>query len=154
MFPIALMLTAGLLVPVSPGAADLSIGMTALPGSVLPGARYEVSVTNLGPDPVTSARVVVALDPRVTSGAAAPCVLDTAADTMTCDFGPVQAGGTAAMAGWVYYTYGGPPTLSATATRTASTPVDPGPANDAATVTCWYFGSPGLPPPPLPPLWC
>ncbi|MGA6161469.1 hypothetical protein [Amycolatopsis magusensis] len=48
-------------------------------------------------------------------------MLDTAADTMTCDSGPVQPGGTAVLAGWSYYTHGGPVSLSATAFSAAAT---------------------------------
>lgn len=130
--------TAGILAtPSAPGSGtDLTVGLTADGSYLLPGARYEVSVTNNGPQPLTSATIVVDLDPRV-SGAVNPpptCSVDTGAATLTCSFGPLATGATAATTTWVMFVLPpAPTTVTATATRASSTPPDPNPANDSAT---------------------
>lgn len=57
-------------------------------------------MTDNGPQPLTSATIVVDLDPRV-SGAVNPpptCSVDTGAATLTCFFGSLATGATAASA--------------------------------------------------------
>lgn len=135
--------------------ADLAVDLEARNTLLIPGARYEVSITNHGPDPVTSATVVVTLDPRTMRNATAPCVLDADADTLTCTFGQVPAGSTATMTGLVYFIISGAPApIDATATRTTSAPADPNAGNDTDTKRCWFQGSSVPPPPPSPPLRC
>ena len=145
-----LALAAGLLVTLSPqpAAADLSVALGAQGTLVLIGARYDVSVTNHGPDAVGSASVVLALDGPFTSNAPANCAVDTAAETITCAFGPLAAGSTATTSATVYLLHPNPGSgqFSATATRVASTPADPNPGNDSAGHGCWYTYQPGLPP--------
>jgi hypothetical protein len=152
----ALLLAASLLTA-SP-AADVAVDLNAWATYLLPGARYDVTITNHGPKPLASATVVVRLAYPTSSGDPQPCVHDPAANTITCTFGPVPAGGSATMSKTVYY-YSIPvqtpaTPVDATATRTASSPADPNPANDVDTKRCWYDFQPGIPPSPYPPLSC
>lgn len=154
MFSTILLLTASLLGPGVAPSADLSVDLDARSIYLLPGAYYDVTITNHGPDPVTSATVVVALDPRAAGTPTGPCVPDAATDTLTCVFGPVPAGGTATMTSLVAYLMSGRPSaVDATATRTASTPPDPNAGNDTDLASCWYRG-PLMPPMGIPPLSC
>ena len=136
--------------------ADLAVAIRGQGSVLLPGARYTVSVTNHGPEALTGATVVVRLDPRVMEPATGqPCPYDAESLTLTCTFGAVAVGATASMYSSVYYLLRGEPTeVLATATRVASTPADPEPANDSATRRCWYSGYQGFPPPPGPPMTC
>jgi hypothetical protein len=58
-------------------------------------------------------------------------------------------GATATRTTWVLFTLPQAliTTLDATAERTASTPADPNPANDSASVTCWTDRDPTVFPP-------
>jgi hypothetical protein len=131
--------------------ADLAVDLAATGTVLIPGARYDVTVTNNGPAALTSATVVVALDPGTYSGSTSPCVVNGAANTMTCSFGPLPAGGTATLGGWAYFSLPLSQTsVDATATRTASVPADPQPGNDTDTAHCTYTSEPGVfPPPPV-----
>lgn len=130
----AALLTSGARADAAPSSADLSVDLTAVTALLLPVVDYRVSVTNHGPQPLTSATVVVALDPRSTT-TTAPCVFADA--TLTCSFGPLAPGATATLTNRVYfdvmYTEA---TLDATATRTVSTPTDPNAGNDTDTARC------------------
>jgi hypothetical protein len=153
----ALMLAASLLTAapaVDPGA-DLSVDLDARGMQILVSVRYSVSVTNHGPDPVTSATVTVQLE-YPGSGAVAPCALPTHTTTMTCTFGTVPVDSTVTATSIIFLsppapTSGRPVPVNATATRTASTPTDPNAANDADTRTCWFYGlnPPQVWPPPM-----
>lgn len=140
--------------------ADLAVDLSARGTYLLPGARYDVTVTNHGPEPLASATVVVALGYQTLSSATEPCVHDPDAYTITCTFGPLAAGATATLSRTVYYlgipweSPSRPTPVDATATRTASIPADPNPANDADTKRCWYWGPSGIPPSTYPPLSC
>jgi hypothetical protein len=131
---LAALLTPGTRADAAPSSADLSVGLTAVTAMLLPVVDYRISVTNNGPQPLTSATVVVTLDPR-SSTTNTPCVFANA--TLTCSFGPLAPGTTATLTNRVYfdvmYTEA---TLDATATRTASTPTDPNAGNDTATARC------------------
>lgn len=130
----AALLMPGAQVDAAPSRADLSVDLTAVTALLMPVVDYRVSVTNNGPQPLTSATVVVTLDPR-SSITTAPCVFADA--TLTCSFGPLAPGATATLTNRVYfdvlYTEA---TLDATATRTASTPTDPHAGNDTDTARC------------------
>ena len=124
--------------------ADLKVRLSAVGSLLLAGARYTVSITNNGPEPLTSATVVVRLDPRAftTSGSPA-CPFDTTADTLTCTFGALPVGGTATSSESVYFVINdNRATLDATATRTASAPSDPSARNDTDSVACTYQAPP------------
>ncbi|MEU4744591.1 hypothetical protein AB0G02_29600 [Actinosynnema sp. NPDC023658] len=130
----AALLTPGAQADAVPSSADLSVDLTAVTAMLLPVVDYRVSVTNHGPQPLTSATVVVTLDPR-SATTTAPCVFDNA--TLTCSFGPLAPGATATLTNRVHfdvlYTEA---TLDATATRTTSTPTDPNAGNDTDTARC------------------
>jgi hypothetical protein len=158
MFTTALLLAASLF-----GAAptaDLAVDLKAQGTYLLPGARYDVTITNHGPEPLASATVVVTLQYQTWLSTTEPCVHDSAAYAITCTFGPLAAGATATLSRTVYYsgipldTPSRPTPVDATATRTASIPADPNPANDADTKRCWYWGPAGIPPSTIPPLTC
>lgn len=159
MFTTALLLAASLFAAAP--TADLAVDIEGRGTYLVPGARYDVTITNHGPDALQSATVVVKLQYPTTSGSTEPCVLDSAARTITCTFGPLPAGGTATLSKTVYYVgipAPVPPTrpvpVDATATRTVSSPADPNAANDTDTEHCWYSGPVGIPPSPYPPLGC
>lgn len=137
---------------------DIVVGLDAIGSVLLAGARYDVSITNNGPEALTSATVVVQLDSRSgPSGTPPPCPLDTTTDTLTCTFGPLAVGATATVSNWVFFAlpYQTHLTIYATATRTASTPTDPDPSNDSATVPCSYSEAPGgIWPPTMWRLYC
>jgi hypothetical protein len=158
MFTTALLLAASLF-----GAAptaDLAVDLKAQGTDVLPGARYDVTITNHGPEPLASATVVVKFEYQTWSSASEPCEHHPGAYTITCTFGPLAAGATATLSRTIYYfvipseSESIPTPVNATATRTASTPADPNPANDADTKRCWYWGPSGIPPSTYPPLSC
>jgi hypothetical protein len=135
--------------------ADLTVGLGAFGIPLLVGASYNVSVTNNGPEPLTSATVVVRIDPRVwTAGGTPPCPLDVAAATLTCTFGALSVGASTSLRSSVYFRVSDDrATLLATATRTASDPGDPNAGNDTASATCQYRRPPeGSNWPP--PTWC
>ena len=137
--------------------SDLAVGLDAVGVPVLlPGATYTVSITNNGPEPLTSATVVVQLDRHVGligTNPPSPCPLDAKAATLTCSFGLLPAGSTASLRNTVYLSVKEDRrTLVAIATRTASVPADPNSGNDADTATCWYQRSEGNPWPP--PVFC
>jgi hypothetical protein len=152
----ALVLAAGLLgATPAQQTADLSIDLRAQGIQFLTGARYDVVITNNGPDALESATVVVTLEHPIWGTAPTACVTDTVARTLTCSFGPLPAGGTATATGYAYYLISGEPRqITATANRTASIPADPNPSNDTDPKSCWYWGPPGIPPSTVPPLWC
>jgi Domain of unknown function DUF11 len=134
---------------VSPGAkADLGVQLSAA-SSLLPRIRYTVTVTNNGPQTLTSATVAVRLDPRTTSADAPQCAVDSATTTVTCPFGNLATGATATIGFWGWF--GNLPpiatALPATATRISSTPPDPNSSNDTDAATCYWDRGPGLLPP-------
>ncbi len=150
-------LIAGLLSVMPPsGSADLSVELDAHNTLVLVGARYDVTITNNGPDALESATVVVRFeDTPFPSGAPTSCTTDRPARTLTCVFGSLAVGGSATVSATVFYSYGGPRRpIHATATRTASAPADLNQANDADTATCYYDGAQGIPSTGRPDLLC
>ncbi|ONI87562.1 hypothetical protein ALI144C_09270 [Actinosynnema sp. ALI-1.44] len=139
-----------------PVAADISVDLAVTSTTyLLPGANFELSITNQGPEPLTSATVVVRFGADGGPTFPTPCAFDSAADTLTCPFGALPVGGTAKISFTAYFAIGGPPMhFTNTATRTASTPLDPDSANDSDSVRCDYIGSGGFPPPAVRTLYC
>ncbi|MFE9747165.1 hypothetical protein ACFYOT_19865 [Saccharothrix saharensis] len=132
----AALLTPGTQADADPSAADLSVDLTAVAGVIMPVVDYRVSVTNNGPQPLTSATVVVTLDPRIAT-TTTPCVHANAA--LTCSFGPLAPGATATLTSRVYFDlFNTAATVDATATRTASTPTDLNAGNDTDTARCHH----------------
>lgn len=121
--------------------ADVAVGLDARGSLLLSGAYYTVSVTNSGSQAVSSATVVVQLDPRSPWAPERPpaCPIDTAADTLTCSFGPLAAGATSSKTTWVLFALPqGPAEVHATATLAASTPADTNAANNSAAAVCHH----------------
>jgi hypothetical protein len=138
-------LVAGLL-GVAP-AADVAVDLEARPTLLIPAAYYDVTVTNNGPDALTSATVVVRFARKTLPASSSPCVHDTTAGTLTCTFGPLAAGATATKTTYIHFFLSSTPgPVDATATRTASAPADPDPVNDADAENCWYRGGSVFPP--------
>jgi uncharacterized protein DUF11 len=128
--------------------ADLAVDLRANALLLLTGARYTVAVTNNGPQALSSATVVVRLDPRTTGISPGPCTGDTVADTVTCQFAGLAVGATATATFVATFTLPYQATsVAATAARTASSPPDGNAANDSDTFTCGWYQDPGLLPP-------
>nr|AXL05731.1 hypothetical protein [uncultured bacterium] len=131
--------------------ADLSVGLDAVGVRLLSGARYTISVTNRAQQAVSSATVVVQLDPRSpwVVDQQPPCPLDPATDTLTCTFGPLAAGATSSRTTWVVFDLPRASTeVHATATLVASTPPDTNAANNSDSVVCHHvMDDMGFPPP-------
>jgi hypothetical protein len=121
-------------------AADVAVYLYAQPILALlnPCIRYTVGVKNLGPDALDMATVVATLPAPL---AAVPGQCTPGAGNATCGFGPLAPGAVQSR----YFdvplnlmTVGLPYTV--TATRTASSPVDPNPANNQASTRCIVIG--------------
>jgi uncharacterized protein DUF11 len=150
-------LLAGLLSVVpQTGSADLSVDLDARHTIVLAGANYDVTVTNNGPDALESATVVMQFEAAPIPGSApANCTVNQTAKTLTCALGTLAVGASVTRSITVYYSYGGlARQIYTTATRTASTPVDPNQANDSDMESCYYDGSQGIPSTGQHALWC
>jgi len=126
---------------VEPGA-DLAVGLDATASPILPMIHYDVVVTNRGPNTLSSATVMVQLDPRVGAPPPGPCLFDRPTSTLTCSYAGLAAGATGSIRFTAYFSLGYvTTTIRAAATRTASTPADPNGANDSDTATCrWDVG--------------
>jgi len=130
-------------------SADLAVDLRTLGSTLLPTIRYDVAITNNGPDPLVTATVTVPLDPRAHHILTSPCTFTSATDTVTCLFATVAAGATATVSFTAWFTLPTtvPATITATAARTASAPPDPNGSNDADTASCSWVVSVGWPAP-------
>ncbi|MCY1040046.1 hypothetical protein OV208_01845 [Corallococcus sp. bb12-1] len=120
--------------------ADVAVRLVARPILSLfnPSIRYDVSVTNNGPEPLDMATVTASLPAPL---AASPGQCTPGAGNVTCGFGAIAPGATQSRFFTVplnLFTMGLPYTV--TARRTASTPTDPNPANDQASRRCIVVG--------------
>ncbi|MQT03058.1 hypothetical protein FF041_23585 [Streptomyces jumonjinensis] len=122
-----------------PPTADLAVGVTAQPhlGILTPYLTYTLTANNTGPGAVTSATVTAALP----SGASATrlsagCTTGTGTGTVTCTYGAIANGTSAAKSFRVPLHLLSLGHVTVTGTRTASTPADPNPANDTDSATC------------------
>lgn len=154
MFSAALLVAASLLGPPT-ATADIAVDLDARTQPVLLQiSTFDVTITNHGPDPVTSATVVVQFDTRAYAPGASPCAYDATAETLTCTFGALPVGGTATMSTQILFPTNGPPTMYLnTATRTTSTPPDPNSTNDSDPNNCVFLGG-SFPPSPIQTLYC
>jgi Domain of unknown function DUF11 len=107
------------------------------PGLHVRDVPYVVGINNLGPDTATSVTFTVQLPRQVVSATGPNCTYSRRTDIATCTLGPVP-GESAVLwdleARFGALSYG--VHLATTATRAASSPADPNPANDSTTVTC------------------
>ncbi|MFJ8046000.1 hypothetical protein ACIRBX_36360 [Kitasatospora sp. NPDC096147] len=121
------------------GRADLAVGLTATPTALLSSAvTYTQTTTNHGPAAATSATVSTALPSRTTGVTDLPagCAYDPATRTVACTDLDLAAGTSATHTFTARFGALSVGSLTATATRTASSPADATPADDTATVTC------------------
>ena len=153
MLTTAALLAATLTAPLP--AADLAVDLDATSFTVLlPGATVDLSITNHGPDPLTSATVVVHFGANAAPARTEQCTFDGDTENLTCTFGALPAGATATISATVYFLISGPPQrFTNTATRTASSPADPDGTDDTDSVDCSFLGS-SFPPSPVPTLYC
>lgn len=121
----------------TPPSADLAVRLSAKSGLLNPTIEYTVKGTNHGPGTVSSGTITLRVPPNTASVSSSTCTYNASAKTVSCPTGPVANGATVTHK--VKTTIGlltvGLP-LDATATRTASSPSDPNPGNDAATAHC------------------
>lgn len=135
--------------PSSSSGADVAVDLGATAWFLLPVVDYTLRVANHGPQPLTSATVVVQFDPRLHAVQSTPCSLDAATDRLTCAFGPLAAGASVTVAFWARYDLPRERlSLVTTATRTASTPADLVPTNDTDSIRCDWRPDLGMAPPP------
>jgi len=136
--------------PSAMAATDISVELDAMGHVVVPAVLYLITLKNNGPDPVSSATVVVQLDP-LAGGVfnPPPCPYNSVNDTLTCTFGPIAPGATVTKdTSFVVYGVVGPTQVTATATLATSTPADSSASNNASSATCDYRRNTGLPPVP------
>lgn len=126
-------------------AADVAVRLVARPlfNHFKSSVRYDVYVTNNGPDPLDMATITASLPAPLaaTSGQCTP-----GDGSVTCGFGTIEPGATQRQSFTVpghLFSIGR--FYAVTARRTASSPMDPNAANDEASRTCIAFG-PFLPP--------
>jgi|GEM_PF-3814518 len=123
---------------VAEAEADIAVSLDATAGLLSSRITYDVAAANQGPGDVDSATVVVDLPAQVSSVSGLPtgCAYAASSDEVTCETGTIAdgdefAGSFNANLGLLSIGQ-----LPATATRTASTPADPNPANDSASANC------------------
>ncbi|MET8825260.1 hypothetical protein ABZX40_35785 [Streptomyces sp. NPDC004610] len=120
-----------------PPPADLAIDVSAQPhlGILTPYLTYTLTANNTGPGVVISATVTATLPPGA-SATGLPSGCTTATQTVTCTYGAIPNGTSAAKSFRVPLHLLSLGHITVTATRTASTPADPNPANDTDSATC------------------
>jgi Domain of unknown function DUF11 len=119
------------------GSADLAVVLIVPPGLHVRSVPYVVGINNLGPDTATSATITVRLPRQVVSATGSGCTFYGSNDTATCTFGSII--GDSAVLVELDVRFGALSfgvNLATTATRIASSPADPNPANDSSTATC------------------
>uniref|UniRef100_UPI000686A561 DUF11 domain-containing protein n=1 Tax=Conexibacter woesei TaxID=191495 RepID=UPI000686A561 len=125
----------------TPPSADLGVGLTATAsGLIFKRVNYDVAVTNNGPADASAVTITTQLPSAVTSITSSTCTYSSSTHRASCPISAIANGATAHAtfrANFRLLTIGLP--LHATATRTASSPTDPNPANDSAGAGCVAF---------------
>lgn len=117
--------------------ADIAVGVTATPhlGILVPYLTYTLTAHNTGPGTAASVTLTAALPPGANAtNLTAGCT--TTAATVTCTYTGLANGNSATKSFRVPLNALFLGKVPVTATRTASTPHDPNPTNDQASVTC------------------
>jgi uncharacterized repeat protein (TIGR01451 family) len=117
--------------------SDLGVGLSATAQLLNPKVNYDAAITNNGPAAATSATVTTQLPSQATGITSSTCTYNSSTDQVSCPIGALANGATTHATFTTTYgllTIGLP--LSATATRTASSPTDPNATNDSATANC------------------
>ena len=116
--------------------ADVAVTMTAAVKMVTTARiTYTITVKNNGPDPATDVRVV-ATGPAATAYYASTCTRVGTTRSVNCDIASLDNGASVTRTLTVNTGMLTAGVLTATAQRTASSPIDPVAANDKATRTC------------------
>ncbi|MEU5402857.1 hypothetical protein ABZ348_26575 [Streptomyces sp. NPDC005963] len=120
-----------------PPSADLAVAVTAQPrlAILVPYLTYTLTANNTGPGAVTSATVTAALPPG-TGASSLPAGCTTSTGTVTCTYGAIASGASAAKSFRVPLHLLSLGDITVTGTRTASSPTDPNAANDTDSATC------------------
>ncbi|MET0602866.1 MAG: hypothetical protein ABW167_12835 [Baekduia sp.] len=118
-------------------SADLSVSLDARAPLLGSWVVYKATATNNGPEATSSATVSTQLSARALSLApGSPCTFLSAAHQVSCPVEPMASGASRQITFAVNYSLFGSGSLPATATRIASSPVDPNATNDADTANC------------------
>ncbi len=121
--------------PVTQADVKVALGATGH-GGLNARIDYTVTVTNTGPSAATGIRVVAAYPAGLSFASGSGCVRVGTTRTVNCDVASLASGASATPK---FSVNGGLLALGSyttTATRTASSPADPNPANDSASKTC------------------
>jgi hypothetical protein len=124
-------------IAVTPASADIQVRLSTSSSLLNPTITYTVTGINRGPGTVTSGTIALRVPDSTTAVSAPGCTYTSGNKTVSCPIGRLavtQASSHTVRATQATLTVGLP--LSATATRTASTPTDPNPTNDQATANC------------------
>lgn len=148
-YPSVVALTALVLVP---AAADIAVSKSVSNANPAVGSNVTFTVTahNGGPNATTSLQVTDLLPSGLTFVSATTTQGTYTASSGVWDVGVLANGATATLN--IVAKVTGTSPVTNTATRTSSSPVDPNPANDAASATVTGSTIPGLPNTGVPPL--
>jgi uncharacterized repeat protein (TIGR01451 family) len=146
------------LAPLNIVAAAADVGLTKSVSNATPAVGTNVTFTvtahNAGPNATTSLQVTDLLPSGLTFVSATPSQGTYNSGSGVWNIGALAVSATATLQ--ITATVNGTTTLTNTATRTASTPVDPNPANDSASSSVTGSTVPGLPnngAPPVAAIW-
>ncbi|WP_051223783.1 DUF11 domain-containing protein [Conexibacter woesei] len=124
--------------PPPPANADLGVDLRATAAGLLVShVNYHLAVTNNGPAAASGVTITTQLPWAATSIASTTCTYSSSTDQVSCPISSIANGATTSITFRAYFgllTVGLP--LHATATRTASSPTDPNPANDSNGTNC------------------
>jgi hypothetical protein len=120
----------------APPAADLGVGLSATAPPLSSSIAYDLAVTNNGPAGGATGTITTQLPTQTTSVTSSTCTYNSANDRVTCPVAFWGSGTTMHNAFTANFGLLSLGALNATATRTASAPTDPNPANDTATANC------------------
>ncbi|MFJ2153978.1 IPT/TIG domain-containing protein [Streptomyces microflavus] len=117
--------------------ADIDVDVTAQPhlGILVPYLTYTLKARNTGPDAATSATLTATLPAgKTATNLSAGCT--SAPGTVTCTYGAIANGASATSTFRLPIGILALGHVTVSATRTASAPTDPNPANDSDSATC------------------
>lgn len=117
--------------------ADISVDLAAASRLLSSQVNYTLNIDNNGPGDATGVQVVVDLPTQTTNVTTLPaaCTYNSATDEVTCTYSSLTTGSIRAPSFTATMGLLSIGQLPATATRVASSPTDPNPANDTANYT-------------------
>jgi hypothetical protein len=118
--------------------ADLGVSLQARAPLLGSSITYTQTVKNHGPDQETSGTITTQLPSQAESleAKSSGCTFEATTHRVSCPVGALAPEASQTSEYTAIYNLLSLGALEATATRTASTPTDPNPANDSATATC------------------